>query len=184
MKLHKPTLDELPLVISAWQRLAAIAPLHHFRQQILDKLISDPAGYIKELDDLSGGGELTLEDGSKVERLPSISRYMWADGQPAGRISYRWKAGTTKLPAHVLGHIGYETFPWFQKRGFATSALKQILTYPREQKMPYVEITTNVDNFASQKVITNNGGVVVEEFEKPASSGGGKALRYLIRLSD
>jgi predicted acetyltransferase len=49
-------------------------------------------------------------------------------------------------------------------------------------RLPYIEITTEPDNVASQKVVTANGGTLIEEFEKPASLGGGKGLRYRIML--
>ena len=182
MELHRPSLAELPAIASAWEKVLAEKP-NHFRQQVLDQIKNDPESYLKSIDGGLDGSLILLEDGSEVSKLPMITRYMWVDGQPAGAISYRWQPGTTELPPHVLGHIGYETFPWFQRQGYATSALAQILQYPREQGMPFVEIVTNVDNYASQKVVANNGGVLKEEFEKPASSGGGKALRYLIALS-
>lgn len=182
MELHKPSLDELELVALAWEKVLAVKP-NVFREQTLKDIRSNPEIYLESIDGALDGTLLRLEDGSEVAKLPMITRYMWVDGQPAGAISYRWQPGTTDLPSHVLGHIGYETFPWFQRHGYATSALAQILQYPREQGMPFVEIVTNVDNYASQKVVANNGGVLKEEFEKPASSGGGKALRYLIAFS-
>jgi hypothetical protein len=39
---------------------------------------------------------------------------------------------------------------------------------------------TDVDNFASRKVIEANGGVLVEEFTKTAHHGGTQGLRYRI----
>ena len=53
-------------------------------------------------------------------------------------------------------------------------ALTLVMTYPlvRELGLPYAEITTNPDNVASQRVIEANGGVLVEHFVQPASSGG------------
>ncbi len=49
--------------------------------------------------------------------------------------------------------------------------------------LPYVDLTTDVDNVASQKVITSNGGVLVERFTKPAAYGpDSPALRWRIRL--
>ena len=182
MFLHKPTLAELDLVAHAWEKILAEKP-NTFRQQTLDDIRARPEFYLESIDGALDGSMLTLEDGSKVPKLPMITRYMWVDGAPAGAISYRWQPGTSELPIHVLGHIGYETFPWHQRQGYATSALAAMLEFPRQQGMPHIEITTNFDNFASQKVITSNGGALVEEFEKPASSGGGKALRYLIYLS-
>lgn len=48
--------------------------------------------------------------------------------------------------------------------------------------MPFVELTTNVDNLFSQRVILKNDGALHEKFVKPQSSGGGDGLRYLIYM--
>ena len=46
----------------------------------------------------------------------------------------------------------------------------------------YVEITTAVDNIASQRVIAANGGILVEEFVTPPSLGSRRELRYRVHL--
>jgi predicted acetyltransferase len=48
--------------------------------------------------------------------------------------------------------------------------------------LPYVELTTDTSNAASQRVIEANGGRVVERFNKPAHYGGAESLRYRIAL--
>jgi predicted acetyltransferase len=57
-----------------------------------------------------------------------------------------------------------------------------LLPEARAMGMAYVELTTLPDNIPSQKVITNNGGVLVERFEKAAAYGGGETLRWRIYL--
>ena len=64
----------------------------------------------------------------------------------------------------------------------ATAALRAVLPYARALGLPYVEITTDPDNLASQKVITANGGVLIESFTKPAAFGNAPGLRYRIPL--
>jgi predicted acetyltransferase len=49
--------------------------------------------------------------------------------------------------------------------------------------LPYVELTTDATNIASQRVIEANGGRVVERFNKPAVYGGAESLRYRIDLA-
>ena len=44
---------------------------------------------------------------------------MW-DGEFCGSIGFRWQPGTTDLPRHVLGHIGYSVVPWKRRLGYAT----------------------------------------------------------------
>lgn len=73
--------------------------------------------------------------------------------------------------------------PWKRRLGYATEALRAILPLAREIGLPFVEITTDVTNEGSQRVILANGGVLVEHFTKPASHGGSAGLRYIVQLS-
>jgi predicted acetyltransferase len=134
---------------------------------------------------LNGGhsGTVTLPNGEPVPRLPTVMRWMW-DGEFAGSINVRWQDGTTELPAYVLGHIGYGVVTARQGRGYATSGLSEMLPLAWDAGLPFVELTTALDNIASQKVITNNGGVVVEEFTAPAAQGSHQMFRWRIDHTD
>jgi RimJ/RimL family protein N-acetyltransferase len=168
--------------------------------------VADPAAAaaaaLKKLDDgssdiyataddpLALGPAVTLPDGSQHARLPGRIRWMWDDAGGhdaaacfAGSIGLRWLPGTATLPANVLGHIGYSVVPWKQGRGHATQALGLLLPLARAEGLPYVELTTDVDNLASQRVITHNGGVRLEQFNKSAAFGGTAALRFRIALT-
>jgi len=46
-----------------------------------------------------------------------------------------------------------------------------------------VEITTDPDNIASQRVIDANGGILVEHFIKPQQFGCKPGLRFRITLT-
>ena len=48
--------------------------------------------------------------------------------------------------------------------------------------LAYVELTTDPDNEASQKVITNNGGYLLERFTKLEAYGATEGLRWRIDL--
>ena len=52
----------------------------------------------------------------------------------------------------------------------------------RAQGLTYIELTTQPDNIASQRVILNNGGRLIGRFQKPEAYGGGEGLRYLISV--
>ncbi len=82
----------------------------------------------------------------------------------------------------MLGHIGYAVVPWKRGRGYATEGLRQLLPDAKARGLAYVELTTELANVASQKVILNNGGVLIGRFDKPAAYGGGEGLRYRIML--
>jgi predicted acetyltransferase len=105
---------------------------------------------------------------------------MW-DDEFCGSIGFRWQPGTSSLPSHCLGHIGYSVVPWKRRRGYATKALALLLAEARQECLAYVEITTDPDNLASQKVITANGGLFVERF-KADTYGDKEELRFHIVL--
>jgi predicted acetyltransferase len=182
MNLVRPTLDRLDDYVDAlkrgWSpdniRLAAAAAEH------LEQIEKDAAGFVARADDREAkGGAITLPDGTQVPRLPGFVRWMW-DGEFCGQIGFRWQAGTEALPPHCLGHIGYAVVPWKRRRGYATHALALMLTEARREGLAYVELTTDPDNEASQKVILANGGVFVERFT--AAAYGKDELRWRIPL--
>jgi len=149
-------------------------------QEDLARLDADPEAFVASLVDREAkGAPIKLPDGTLAKRLPGYVRWMW-DGAFCGFISYRWQPDTCELPPHVLGHIGYSVVPWKQGKGYATRALALLLA--EIQDMPYVELTTNLDNVPSQKVILANGGYLVERFQKPAAYGDSEGLRYRIDL--
>jgi len=127
------------------------------------------------------GAPITLPDGSTVKRLPAFTRWIW-DGGFCGAIHFRWQNGTEDLPAHVLGHIGYAVVPWKRGQGHATRALAVLLPEARAVGLRHVDLTTDPDNAASQKVITANGGMLVGRFRKEAAYGGEEGLRFRIPL--
>ena len=55
-----------------------------------------------------------------------------------------------------------------------------ILPLAKQEGLAFVEITTDVVNVASQRVILANGGVLVEQFTKPAAFGSKPGFRYLV----
>lgn len=181
--ITKPTFEYLPGYIAAlsegWSpdtmRAAAGA-------EELEKIKADPAGFLLSLDDPDAqGAPITLPDGSTVPRLPGFHRWMW-DGAFCGSIGFRWQYGTPELPPTCLGHIGFSVVPWKQNSGYATKALQLLLPEAKARELPYVELTVDPENIASQKVIRANGGLLVEKFSKTAANGGGDSLRFRISL--
>jgi predicted acetyltransferase len=92
------------------------------------RITADPVGFLTDQIDPEGrAAPITLPDGSVVPRLPSYRLWMW-DGAFCGSISFRWQPGTTALPPHCLGHIGYSVVPWKRGRGYATQARDPYIT--------------------------------------------------------
>lgn len=151
--------------------------------EMLARIEEDPARFLSQQVDREGKGPpVILPDGRSVPRLPGYSQWMW-DGEFCGSISFRWQPGTTELPPHCLGHIGYAVVPWKRQRGYATRALKLLLPQIRSEGLAHVEITTDIDNVASRRVIESNGGKLIEKFYKP-EYGGAEHLRFRIFLTD
>jgi predicted acetyltransferase len=148
----------------------------------LAAIAADPAAFVARMTDReAAGGPIRLPDGSTVPRLPGFHLWMW-DGEFCGSISFRWQPGTSELPPHVLGHIGYAVVPWKRRRGHATRALALMLEEARREGLEYVELTSDENNAPSRRVIVANGGVEHERFTKPAAFGGKPSLRYRIVL--
>lgn len=149
----------------------------------LAEIDADPVAFVAALNDpVRGGLPVTLPDGTEVPRLPGIRRWMW-DGEYCGAISLRWQPGTMDLPPYCLGHIGYALVPWKRRRGYATTALGEMLVLARDEGLPFVDIVTDDDNLASQAVVRANGGLLEEEFVTPPSAGSQPALRFRVLLN-
>jgi predicted acetyltransferase len=156
--------------------------LEEAAREHLAQIDEDAEAFIARAEDRKAlGGPITLPDGTEVARLPGFVRWLW-DGAFCGQIGFRWQPGTEALPPHCLGHIGYAVVPWKRRLGYATRALALLLPEARKEGLAYVELTTDPDNLPSQKVITANGGVLVERFKAEPAYGDRDELRWRITL--
>lgn len=147
----------------------------------LRQIADDAQAFIASMHDPEARGrDITLPNGSSFKRLPGFRRWMWDNDEFVGSIGLRWQNGTSELPPHVLGHIGYSVVPWRQQRGYATQALRQILPMAKAQGLDYVYITTQPDNTASRKVILANGGEFLGEYREDSAYGGRVGFKYRI----
>jgi len=183
MQLVRPAETHLPTYIAALERgWSPDSQRPATAHDELERIARDPLAFLEEQEDREGRGPpIVLPDGSSVPQLPGFKRWMW-DGEFCGVISARWQPGTTDLPPTCLGHIGYSVVPWKQRLGYATRALALILPEFRQIGLPYAELTTDVTNVASRRVIEANGGTLIGEFSKPDAHGGTPILRFRINL--
>jgi predicted acetyltransferase len=185
MDLVRPAVEHLGSYLDALERgwsPESVRPDAAAEEE--EQIRSDPLAFLATMEDRAGQGPpVVLPDGTLAERLPGLRRWMW-DGSFCGTIGFRWRPGTADLPPHCLGHVGYSVVPWKRNLGHATAALNLLLPEAAATGLPYVELTTDTDNLASQRVILANGGVFVERFDKPKAYGGEPCLRFRIFLDD
>ncbi|HYL26798.1 MAG TPA: GNAT family N-acetyltransferase [Candidatus Nitrosotalea sp.] len=178
----KPTLEHLPSYVAALKRGWSPSTHEDNSREELQRIERNPVRFIELQEDRQAEGEpIRLDDGSFVPRLPGFRRWIW-DGDFAGVIGLRWQPGSPELPPWCLGHIGYSVVEWKRRLGYATQALRLMLPEARKEGLPYLEIVTTPENEGSQRVITANGGLLVERFVAPQSIGGGETLRFRIAL--
>ena len=184
MELRWPALDMLDSYAAALR--TGWSP-HTMRPEAADEelaaIAADPGVFVASLVDREAVGPSVLQpDGTLGFRIPGYRKWMW-DGEFAGTIGFRWQPGTDALPPHVLGHVGYSVVPWKRRLGYATAAVAAILDDARAEGLTQVELTTDHDNIASQRVIERNGGVLVDGFTKlGADARPIDSLRYRITL--
>lgn len=184
MKLETPSISLLPDYREALRRgwfpdnLRPAAA-----QEQIAAIDRDPEDFVaRQTDPDARGGPVTLPDGSKVPRLPSFRRWIWSDGY-CGSIGLRWQPGTEALPPTCQGHIGYSIVPWRWGEGIATAALHALLPDAAALGLRHVDLATDPDNRASQRVIEKCGGVLMERYLTTASLGAKESLRYRIALN-
>ena len=184
LELVTPTLDHLPGFVDALKRDWSPDNTRHDEaiRHHLGLIERDPVRFVADQDDPDArGGDITLPDGTRAPRLPGFHLWIW-DGEFCGTVGARWQPGTTDLPPHCLGHVGYAVVPWKRRRGYATLALRLVLPRLRTVGLPFVDLTTNADNLPSQRVILDNGGRLIAPFVKPDAYGGGDGLLFRIDL--
>jgi predicted acetyltransferase len=184
MQLVWPAPDHLASYVDALERHWSPDIMRvETAQEELARIRENPTLFLaQQVDREAKGPPVTLPDGSTVPLLPGYRRWMW-DGSFCGVIKFRWQAGTTDLPPHCLGHIGFSVVPWKRRRGYATRALALLLPDVRKEGLPHVDLTTDADNVASQRVILANGGQLIEQFHKPDAYGGAASLRFRIPVA-
>jgi predicted acetyltransferase len=178
LELLEPSLALLPAYAAALERGWSPNNVADVSKEQLEAIRAEPYAFLAEY--IAQTGVVTLPDGSEVPKLPNCVRWMW-DGALAGRIGLRWQPGTDALPDHVLGHIGFTVVPWKRRRGYATEALRLMLPEARAVGLTRVEVTADVTNIASRRVIEANGGQLVREFVDPRHGPEPKVL-YSIDL--
>ncbi len=188
--LVRPGPEHLPQYIAALKRGWSSSTTRDVSAGESAMIEADAQAFLGSMDDPDAlAGDIEKPDGTMVKRLPGLKRFIW-DGGFCGIVNLRWQEGTAALSpwclmpgAWGLGHIGYSVVPWKQRRGYATRALAEILPEARKIGLAHVEISTDVGNIPSQKVIIANGGVFVREVTRTGALSNADGLLYRIDLA-
>jgi predicted acetyltransferase len=175
--LAEPQASMLNSYAAALKRGWSPNKVHDVSGEQLAAITADPAAFLAGL--TAHSGTYALPDGTVVDKLPSLVCWMW-DGEFCGVISLRYQPGTSDLPQHVAGHIGYAVVPWKRRHGYASRALKQMLTEAAVLGLPEVYLTTDLDNIASHIVIARNGGQRAGTWSHPSIHDGAEKDRWVL----
>jgi len=183
MELRWPGEQELPSYVAALERGWSPSTVRaELAADELESIRLDPIAFLTSLVDREGSGPAVVQpDGSTMPRIPGYRKWMW-DGEFCGSISLRWVPGTAELPSHVLGHVGYSVVPWKRRLGYATAAVGLVLDDAREEGLEWVELTTELDNVGSRRVIEANGGELVGPYPYGEAYQRSDGVRYRITL--
>jgi predicted acetyltransferase len=172
-ELRIPDLIHLPAYVAALERGWSPNTTRNVCAEQLGQIEADPAAFLQKL--VHPHGTIPLPSGALVPMLPGTTRWIWDEGF-CGSINIRYEPGTTDLPPHVSGHIGYSVVPWRQRQGHGTRALALMLPMAAAYGLPWVIITCNVDNAGSRRVIEANGGVYLCDAEDHLVFGTDKSV--------
>ena len=89
-------------------------------------------------------------------RVPQTTFVLFVDDIPVGIGSVRHFL--TDALKEVGGHIGYCISPKYRQKGYGIEILKRLIVEARRLGIKDILVTTNLDNYISQKVIIANGG--------------------------
>jgi len=76
------------------------------------------------------------------------------------------------------GQIHVGIVPWFRGKGYGTKLLNLTYNLCREMGINNIHVAPRKDNYEANKLIINNGGILLEEFYDNDIS----CLRYVINL--
>jgi len=183
MTLVVPSPERLPSYLDAVRRgWEGERVLFGSNEALLALAAQDPQLVLVQMQDRSAEGVRYFEDGTIAARVPALFRWVW-DGEFVGSIELRLPREGEEQVLDEIGHIGYGTVEWKRGRGYATKALSLMLALAIAEGMTDVELVTDTDNVGSHRVVTNNGGVLVDEFQQVERLGGGRVFRWRIDLS-
>ena len=132
------------------------------------------AAYLARLDEARHGIDLPSD------HVPNVRLYGFVGATMVGSLAIR--LGLKGMLVTLGGHIGYQVFEPYQRRGYGTEMLRQAIPVCRQLGLDRILVTCDADNIASKRVIETNGGVYDSTVDKPIMRA--PRLRYWIETGD
>jgi predicted acetyltransferase len=156
MDLREPDAGLLADYVAALGRGWSSNSTRNTAEEELTEIRADPKAYLHR--QRTSTGPIGRPDGSTIERLPGLIRWIWQDGF-CGSINFRHLPGADDLPPHVSGHVGYSVVSWRRGEGIATAALIAFLPLIRAHGAGRIKLTCDTGNALSSRVIEAAGGI-------------------------
>lgn len=121
----------------------------HLRQPEAHSFQKEFSAYLDQL--------LASQHAKSSGQIPSTVYWGMVGVVVVGRITLRH--GLDSFLETIGGQVGYIVRPSWRGRGAATEMLRLLLETREAKKLPSILLTCDEDNFLSEKVILNNGGV-------------------------
>jgi predicted acetyltransferase len=144
---------------------------------------------VRPLIDEGLGLELDSVSPHPVHKVPTYFFHMrdLRSGVETGRINLR--VGSGPHIERYAGHIGYFVEPAYRGHGYASRALRLLMTVARELAIDTLWVTCDPDNIASRRACERAGAVFVEIVDVPLEcviyqSGHPQKCRYRLDLTE
>lgn len=149
--LIQPTMDDADAAILMMDKWKAFCG--RINPGLLRKLGNDYFDWMEEIKRASDKSLCTSDD------VPQTLYWLKSsDGNILGAASIRHYLNHSNIIDG--GHVAYGIAPEYRGRGYGNEVLRLAVEKLHEMKIYKILVTCDADNYVSQKVILNNGGVL------------------------
>lgn len=165
LRLSVPDMIFFPSYLKALDENFAYGSGLPYPAEKIATIKDNPQQHLTDLNPPFKDGVFIAKDGSTWPRVPQETIWITSGNDFIGAISFRPTIHSTL--ERMGGHVGYSTTPSARGKGYMIKALKLLLDDTKRVAQidrDYAVLTTDPDNYASQKIILENGGEFIEEY--------------------
>lgn len=156
VKLDFPSLETFDSYIEALEEGYHIGIQPRATRTEIEVFMADPAAHLAKLNE-QRQGSFTAPDGSEHPFVPHEMLWLTDGGAFIGGVSFRLKLSA--LLRDFGGHVGYGIRPKYERQGYGSLALALVKDRAIGYGIDRLRLTCHEGNLASEKIISNNGGV-------------------------